>query len=388
MKQIVCLALMATLGIATAVPQTKGSEDYNFGFDAGSHFRKEEKTPEGKTLGEYGFRTPDGCMHVVKYEADQQGGYRVLGSSKRDCNIKAHNRRPFTTTTTTKRPTTTTTKATTTARPTTTTTRRPTTTTTTTPRTTTRTTTTTTTTTTTPKPRNPLSISPVPQVNNAIEAEEPQGRQLSQPGTAEKEPEPLYSYGYKTDTHGHTESGLPDGSKKGEYYWDSPDGWRIIVTYEANERGFYPRVKRIRLTPTTPRPEDGPGNGNPLAKELGPDKAEEIAVPVGGCPYYFYYNTRMNYHWEHCHENSNRTGEFGHLGSDGYSHKTSYYADSTGFHPRVSRTPLTARQAEVVAEYTKGAFIIPKPDEERTDTERRIQEWLRENRDRVDNPLR
>ena len=35
--------------------------------------------------GEYGFRTPDGCLHVTKYEARENGAYKVLGSSKRDC---------------------------------------------------------------------------------------------------------------------------------------------------------------------------------------------------------------------------------------------------------------------------------------------------------------
>lgn len=68
----------------------------------------------------------------------------------------------------------------------------------------------------------------------------------------------------------------------------------------------------------------------------------------------------MNYHWERCHTNGTKTGQFGHLGSDGYEHRNTYYADATGFHPTLSRTPLDARQLETVAEYEAGAFIIPK----------------------------
>ncbi|KAK7072350.1 hypothetical protein SK128_003390 [Halocaridina rubra] len=148
-------------------------------------------------------------------------------------------------------------------------------------------------------------------------------------------------------------------------------------------------MRRVRIPTTTPKPPEGSDPaGEPIAKDLaGPDLAEEIAIPVGGCPYYFYYNTRINYHWEHCHENNNKTGEYGHLGSDGYLHKTWYYADGTGFHPKLSKTPLTARQAETMAEYTKGAFIIPKPEEEQRRTEQRIQTWISDNRERVDDPL-
>ena len=37
------------------------------------------------TRGEYGFRTPDGCLHVVTYETHPTRGYRVLGSNKKEC---------------------------------------------------------------------------------------------------------------------------------------------------------------------------------------------------------------------------------------------------------------------------------------------------------------
>nr|XP_045623593.1 uncharacterized protein LOC123773742 [Procambarus clarkii] len=400
------IALLAVLGLAFASPQ--GKDDYDFGFDAGSHFRREKKGSDGKTRGEYGFRTPDGCMHVVSFEADQIDGYRVLGSSKRDCIFEVPRRPKFSTTSTTRQPATTTRRpATTTKRPTT---------------TTWRPSTLSIIADTTHRPSDTLVLPEVPVVvDNAIV-----GRQLRRPNlttkrpvaqpplttttttrrpgplppfafstpssTSEKKPEPLYSFGFMTATHGHTETGLPDGSKKGEYYWDSPEGWRIIVTYEANERGFYPKVRRVRINPTTTTPapnvpRDNPGN---------PDETDRIAKnfngglpnPSSGCPYFFYYNTRINYHWEHCHLNNTKVGEFGSLGSDGYSHKNAYYADATGFHPTLSRTPLTPRQLEVMAEYSEGVFIVPKPDEERRETEKRIFAWLAENRDQLQNPLR
>ena len=43
--------------------------------------------------------------------------------------------------------------------------------------------------------------------------------------------DPVYSFGFTAPGHGHTQSGHEDGTKKGEYYFDSPDGWRRIVTY-------------------------------------------------------------------------------------------------------------------------------------------------------------
>nr|XP_053642508.1 uncharacterized protein DDB_G0290587-like [Cherax quadricarinatus] len=376
---------------------------------------------DGKTRGKYGFRTPDGCMHVVSFEADQAGGYRVLGTTKEDCTFDT-SRHPVFNGTTARRPlsvprlpvTSTTQPQTFNTRPDTTTTR------------VSATPTTTTTTTfrsaavvTSPTVKDPLSVPGIPVVDNTI-TEDSQGRQLRPPTRPspgivfttepiptiipaittttpkpEKKPEPLYSFGFTTPTHGHTETGLPDGSKKGEYFWDTPEGWRYIVTYEANARGFYPKIRRLRTptattttTTTTEAPTDSQGRSNPNGRgkvlELGPPSN----AASSGCPYFFYYNTRINYHWEHCYLNNTKVGEFGSLGSDGYAVKNAYYADLTGFHPTLTRTPLTPLQQKTMAEYSAGVFIVPKPDEERRETEKRILAWLEENRDQLQNPLR
>lgn len=83
-----------------------------------------------------------------------------------------------------------------------------------------------------------LTIIFIASLAAAPEWQDSQGRQLQTKPTFIESDEkdsstlPSYTFGYTTPTHGHTESGLPDGSKKGEYYWDGPDGWRRIVTYE------------------------------------------------------------------------------------------------------------------------------------------------------------
>ena len=53
-------------------------------------------------------------------------------------------------------------------------------------------------------------------------------------------------------------------------------------------------MRRVRIPTTTPKPPPG---GEPLAKnldqgEIGAVVEEELEVPVNGCPYYFYFNTR------------------------------------------------------------------------------------------------
>lgn len=69
------------------------------------------------------------------------------------------------------------------------------------------------------------------------------------------------------------------------------------LVYRANERGFYPRVKRIRTPTTTPQPppdntrEEGPGKDGQDKDGLGKGLVE-VPQPSGGCPYFFYYNTR------------------------------------------------------------------------------------------------
>lgn len=71
------------------------------------------------------------------------------------------------------------------------------------------------------------------------------------------------------------------------------------LVYRANERGFYPRVKRIRTPTTTPQPppdntrEGGPGKDGQDRDGQGKGLVE-VPQPSGGCPYFFYYNTRYS----------------------------------------------------------------------------------------------
>ncbi|XP_050689005.1 uncharacterized protein LOC126981609 isoform X2 [Eriocheir sinensis] len=392
------------VGLAAAVSSQPTGGNSGVGTSTDTLFRKEVKGSDGITRGEYGYHTPDGCLHVVSYETHPGKGYRVLGSSKKECG------RPVTTKPSAARPQTTaesdiTHSKTSSITIQTTTTRTPVTTRFTTSRRDIGTTIPATTpfTITNTKPRDSFLAPTIPPVDTNIVTEavmktqDSQGKQLQPtPTFIESDGDdsstlPAYTFGYTTPTHGHTESGLPDGSKKGEYYWDGPDGWRRIVTYEANERGFFPRMRQVRIptttTTTVPPPTTTSTINSPpeaLAKEL----LGNLPPQAGGCPYYFYYNTRINYHWERCFENFTKTGEFGQLGPDGYAHKTEYVADITGFHPRLTKTPLTTGQENVVAEYTEGAFIVPKPDEERRETEKRILAWLADNRNRIEEPLR
>ncbi|CAL4096506.1 unnamed protein product, partial [Meganyctiphanes norvegica] len=114
MRLAATLAALTVCLFGTVIISAQKTEDkdgYKFAYKTGSSFRKEQQGADGNILGEYGFRTPDGCMHVVKYQANTKGGYRILGTSKRDCirkslrrPAKAKSPRPTSTTTTTPRP--------------------------------------------------------------------------------------------------------------------------------------------------------------------------------------------------------------------------------------------------------------------------------------------
>jgi hypothetical protein len=41
-------------------------------------------------------------------------------------------------------------------------------------------------------------------------------------------------------------SGFADGSKQGTFYWDGPDGYRRIVTYTADDKGFKPTIVKVQ----------------------------------------------------------------------------------------------------------------------------------------------
>lgn len=76
-------------------------------------------------------------------------------------------------------------------------------------------------------------------------------------------------------------------------------------------------------------------------------------------------NDRVNFHWERCMENGTKVGQYGRLHEDGFSYRTSYYADNTGYHPKSTKVALTGEQKELVHEFTEGVFILPKVGVER-----------------------
>ncbi|RZC34613.1 Chitin bind 4, PAT1, DUF1421 and/or Glutenin hmw domain containing protein [Asbolus verrucosus] len=57
----------------------------------------------------------------------------------------------------------------------------------------------------------------------------------------------LYKFNYTVGFHGHYEKGLKNGAKVGGYFVTGRDGVSRVVTYVADENGFRPKVKFIRL---------------------------------------------------------------------------------------------------------------------------------------------
>ena len=58
----------------------------------------------------------------------------------------------------------------------------------------------------------------------------------------------IYQFNYTALQHGRQEMGFSDSSKMGDYYWDGPDGYRRIVTYDAEDgKGYRPTIKQVKL---------------------------------------------------------------------------------------------------------------------------------------------
>lgn len=85
----------------------------------------------------------------------------------------------------------------------------------------------------------------------------------------------LYKFNYTVGFHGHYEKGLKDGSKVGGYFVNGRDGISRIVTYVADENGFRPKVKFIRLDLNS---DEVPKEGS--EKSFGLKNFEFIWYPV------------------------------------------------------------------------------------------------------------
>lgn len=79
------------------------------------------------------------------------------------------------------------------------------------------------------------------------------------PGIEEKDiTDLLYKFNYTVGFHGHYEKGYKDGTKVGGYFVNGRDGLSRIVTYTADENGYHPKVKYLRLgldSPDVPKEE-------------------------------------------------------------------------------------------------------------------------------------
>ncbi|KAK4880484.1 hypothetical protein RN001_008630 [Aquatica leii] len=57
----------------------------------------------------------------------------------------------------------------------------------------------------------------------------------------------LYKFNYTVGFHGHYEKGWTNGTKVGGYFVNGRDGYSRVVTYVADEFGYRPKFKLIRL---------------------------------------------------------------------------------------------------------------------------------------------
>lgn len=68
----------------------------------------------------------------------------------------------------------------------------------------------------------------------------------------------LYTFNYTVGFHGHYEEGYKSGAKKGYYFVTGRNGVRTRVDYEADEKGFRPKITQEVLdilSEDVPKPE-------------------------------------------------------------------------------------------------------------------------------------
>lgn len=47
-------------------------------FSDNRHFRREERDSDGNVHGEYGYMDRDGKLHMIKYTANPEAGFRIV----------------------------------------------------------------------------------------------------------------------------------------------------------------------------------------------------------------------------------------------------------------------------------------------------------------------
>lgn len=96
------------------------------------------------------------------------------------------------------------------------------------------------------------------------------------PGVSERDiTDLLYRFNYTVGFHGHYEKGYKNGAKVGGYFVNDRDGVSRIVTYVADENGYRPKVKFIRLSLDS---DDVPKEGS--EKKFGLKSFEFVWYPI------------------------------------------------------------------------------------------------------------
>ena len=93
-----------------------------------------------------------------------------------------------------------------------------------------------------------LIAKPRPEVEGRQGRDNSDSPKITTTTTTTTERSKIYQFNYTALQHGRQEMGFSDSSKMGDYYWDGPDGYRRIVTYDAEDgKGYRPTIKQVKL---------------------------------------------------------------------------------------------------------------------------------------------